>query len=665
MSDPTTESTEMDEYGSERDIEKGIASDEEVEEEVEEENEDSDDEERYGGAELSWKDIRVFSGDGKKVLLHKAVGRVRGRLLAIMGPSGAGKTSLLNLLAGRLQSQAGEGDRMIDGHKYKKNDLKRLTGYVMQDDVLFPYLTVKETLVYGALLRLSAKMPMKEKRRRADELLVKLGLEKCKNTQVGDSIKKGISGGERKRLAIAIELLAKPKILFLDEPTSGLDSVTALAVMKIMKDLARSEKTTIICTIHQPSTKLFKLFDDLMVLKAGQIVYHGPVSKVLDYYSNAGFPCPLHTNPGDHVLDVITPNSFTPEAIQEAQDNAEQLMTFYHPADDLEKPKKGKVPIVTPKKAPWIMQFLFLTQRSFRNNLRARVQIATQILQTIIFAFLIGGVYYQIGNDQLSIAKRGSVLFFVVINQGIFAALILINSFPSERVVILRERAAGMYSVSAYYLAKTVADTVIQVIFPVITSIIVYFMVGFQYDAGKFFIFLCFVELGYFVATSAALAISTICRTVTLSVTILPFVLEICRLFGGFFLPPLLLPNYFAWIDALSFVKYTYMGMAQNEWSGLTLYCTPAQLNAAGKCPITDGHQQIVALGLDKVPIYACALVLIGMILLLRIIAYLALRWDMVWSKLTWANIKTCCGLRPKLYKKYRRRTGHAENEPM
>eukprot|EP01088_Endostelium_zonatum_P004077 TRINITY_DN1528_c0_g2_i3.p1 TRINITY_DN1528_c0_g2~~TRINITY_DN1528_c0_g2_i3.p1 ORF type:complete len:598 (-),score=116.75 TRINITY_DN1528_c0_g2_i3:57-1850(-) len=574
-----------------------------------------------------------------------------------LGPSGAGKTSILNLLAGRLQSQKGKGATMMEGHTYKKRDLKRLTGYVMQDDIFFPYLTVRETMIYAAYLRLSSAITLKEKRQRVDDLIFKLGLERCKNTLVGDSLKKGISGGERKRLAIGVELLTNPKILFLDEPTSGLDSVTSLTIVRILKELARSERTTIVCTIHQPSTKLFNEFDDLMVLKSGRIVYHGAVSKVLDYYSNAGFPCPKQANPGDHVLDIITPSSYDAEGLREADQNAETLMSFYKPVEDLPEPKKGKVPVKTPKRAPWWIQFVFLTQRALRSNLRAYLILAAQFLQNIILAFLVGGVFYQIGDDQGSIPKRNSVLFFIIVNQGVFASMILINSFPSERIVVLRERAGGMYCVSAYYLSKIIADSLIQFIFPILFGTIVYFMVGLQNDAGKFFIFLCFVELCSFAATSLALAISAISRTVTLAVTLLPFAFEVCRLFGAFYLPPSQSKKYYSWVEVWSFCKYSYLGLAQNEWRGLTLTCTAAQANSTvtGNCPIQNGEQQIDLLDLDEIPLWACAVILIAYIILFRIIAYFAVRYDLLWSKVSWANIKTCCGLIPWGRNKMRR----------
>ena len=201
----------------------------------------------------------------------------------------------------------------------------------------------------------------------------------------------------------------------------------------------------------------------------------------------------------------------------------------------------------------------------------------------------------------------------------------LINSFPSEREIILRERAAGSYKVSAYFLAKIIAEGVIQIVYPIVFSIMVYFIVGLHHSASKFFIFMVFMILCNFAATSLALMISTIFRTTNLSVNVLPIALEIARLFGGFFLAPANLPKYFIWLDVCSYLKYTYVGIALNELEGLTLRCLDSQL-VNGKCPITAGEQTIKTLGLDAYTIGGCIGALILYIVLARTIAFFALK---------------------------------------
>lgn len=296
---------------------------------------------------------------------------------------------------------------------------------------------------------------------------------------------------------------------------------------KTLKELAAAGDCTVICTIHQPQTKIFNLFDDLMLLKAGLVVYYGPADKTVDFFAEAGFPCPPLTNPADHFLDVITPPSnASSHAVSHNHSEVDKaLMRVFKPVNSkTEEDYEIYSDVFVHSQRSWNHQFSVLLRRTFLESMRSSSVIFTLLAQNIIMALLIGGAYYQIGKDEESQIRRQPVLFFAVINQGIFSALSVINSFPSERLLVLRERAAGTYQVSAYFLAKNVADALIQLPGPIIFSCIVYWMVGLQADAGKFFIFLAFMVLTSMTSTSLALMVSALARTTTLSVTILPYV---------------------------------------------------------------------------------------------------------------------------------------------
>jgi ATP-binding cassette subfamily G (WHITE) protein 2 len=202
-----------------------------------------------------------------------------------------------------------------------------------------------------------------------------------------------------------------------------------------------------------------------------------------------------------------------------------------------------------------------------------------------------------------------------------FGSLQTITSFPNERLLTLRERANGFYNVSAYFLARSLAENITQILTPIFFSVTVYWLVGFQNLAGNFFIFLLFMILCTLAANSLALAISCIAKTTALSVTILPMALEISRLFGGFFLAPAVLPNYFSWLDALSYVKYTYVGVALNELQGLTIHCPAGATNCPAAATTID------TLGLDYITIGGCIGALFAYIVGLRIIAYFFIRY--------------------------------------
>lgn len=221
-----------------------------------------------------------------------------GKMLAIMGPTGSGKTTLLNVLAKRVKMNV-TGDILINGEQIKGKRLKRRMAYVLQDDVFFSNITVRDTLTTTAYLKLPRKISRKEKRNRVDEVLSELGLQRCSNTIVGGVFARGVSGGERKRTNIANEIVNNASLIFLDEPTSGLDASTAMGLIVTMKNLARHGHT-IVTTIHQPSSAMFMLFDHILLLAEGGFpVYHGAARDVAAYFSSLGLRAPLNYNPAD------------------------------------------------------------------------------------------------------------------------------------------------------------------------------------------------------------------------------------------------------------------------------------------------------------------------------------------------------------------------------
>ena len=202
-----------------------------------------------------------------------------------MGGSGAGKSTLLNTLAGRIPSTTSlEGEITLNGAARDELRWKLQCAYVEQDDILFTSLTVYETLLYSARLRLPSSMSKQEKINRVNKVISQLGLEGCRNTRIGNELERGISGGERKRVSIGIELVTDPQILFLDEPTSGLDAFNAFNAMDTLKKLAKTENKIILVTIHQPRTDILELFDKIILLSMGKSVWFGPTSDCIDHF---------------------------------------------------------------------------------------------------------------------------------------------------------------------------------------------------------------------------------------------------------------------------------------------------------------------------------------------------------------------------------------------
>ncbi|XVF09432.1 hypothetical protein REPUB_Repub07fG0092200 [Reevesia pubescens] len=259
---------------------------------------------------LSYSVMKKQKKDGvwikkEAYLLNDISGQaMRGEIMAIMGPSGAGKSTFLDALAGRIARGSLEGSVRIDGKAVSASYMKMISSYVMQDDQLFPMLTVHETFMFAAEVRLPPSISREEKKKRVNELLDQLGLESAAHTYIGDEGRRGVSGGERRRVSIGIDIIHKPSLLFLDEPTSGLDSTSAYSVVEKVKDIARGG-SIVLMTIHQPSYRIQLLLDRITVLARGRLVYLGSPASLPAHLSGFGRPIPDGENSIEYLLDVI------------------------------------------------------------------------------------------------------------------------------------------------------------------------------------------------------------------------------------------------------------------------------------------------------------------------------------------------------------------------
>eukprot|EP00301_Raphidiophrys_heterophryoidea_P007848 c12989_g1_i2.p1 GENE.c12989_g1_i2~~c12989_g1_i2.p1 ORF type:complete len:413 (-),score=105.43 c12989_g1_i2:1211-2449(-) len=250
---------------------------------------------------------------GDRVILNDVCGHVPcGQMLAVMGPTGCGKTTLLNVLAGRLEATS--GSISYGPYKWSKS-LKRRVGFVEQDDIVFAELTVRETLCFAARLRLPSELSLKQKLERVDEVIASLRLTTCALSRIGGMAVRGVSGGERKRISIAAELLTRPSLMFLDEPTSGLDSSIAFIVMECMQQLC-THGVTVIASIHQPNSHIFALFSHVIFLCAGKVVYRGEGKLLLSTFSKLGHECPESHNAPDFLMDLIVRDGLDSDTMQ-------------------------------------------------------------------------------------------------------------------------------------------------------------------------------------------------------------------------------------------------------------------------------------------------------------------------------------------------------------
>lgn len=582
------------------------------------------------------KEVNEEKGEEKewKQILKGITGIVNpGEVLAIMGSSGAGKTTLLNVLAGRGIGKT-NGEVLFNGNHREENKkwIKQQQVYVMQDDIMLKTQTPKEIITFSAMLRISNSKTKEEKIQRVQEIIEEMNIQNCMNTQVGaPGIKRGISGGERKRVAIGTELVTNPSLLFVDEPTSGLDSFTAENVMQSLHNLAHNGRT-VICTIHQPNSDVFQLFDKLMLLAKGQVVYFGDSQSAVEYFSKINYPCPKYVNPPDHYIKLI----HIDQSSEESEERVMKLIDKYNESDlykknQIQEIKQIPIPKEKVKHHGYVQgsltQIKYLLKRNFSDILREPLKTRAHVGQVLFLGIILGLIFYNVGNTQREIQNRLGALFFVLVNQSFESVLAIVNTFPAEKSVFFREHSNNMYRTISFYFSKVVADLPFQIIFPCVFGTIVYWMVGFQSDAEKFFIFLTVVILCANIGSGLGFVLGTLARDTSVAISLVPLTVLPFMVFSGFFVNSNSVPDYFIWIQYISFINYGFQALTINEFQGLTFQCKEDEKLSNGGCPITTGQQLIESYGFDKEPgsIWANLLILLGMYIFWRILSYFAL----------------------------------------
>lgn len=545
-----------------------------------------------------------------------------------MGPSGAGKTTFMNILAGRITEGELSADIRVNNHKRGKF-WKSIVGYVEQDDLMHPLLTVKETIDISASLRLPRQIPKGEKDKRVKEVITGLGLIEVQNSKIGDSEHRGVSGGERKRVAVGSELVTNPRLLFLDEPTSGLDAFTAYSLIQTLQQLAQSEKKTIICTIHQPRTDILFLFSKIMLLSAGKVVYFGSVPDSLDYYASLGYRCPALVNPADFFLDNITVDYRTPSATDLSKQKVvifqEKWMAFERSMSATSVLLREALPPAPMIKSQfkdlrqfWIVQFLILLKRETLLVWRDYREWITVMVQTAILAIFVGFSFFQVTNDQQGIQNRLGILSFTTLNQIYFYAFPLVPVFAMERVLIRKERYANMFNLSAFYLARIITIIPIVVVSSLILTCISYYLIGFQIYASNFFIYFGILNVIGFSAVSLGLFVGSVAPSVKTAIAIVDLTIIIFIIYSGGFLNLSTVTWVLRWIQYISIAFYGFSALAQNEFNGLTFQCD------VQPCYST-GQEVLDAYNLDQFSIFVCCMIILGLSFAFLIGGYIGL----------------------------------------
>ncbi|XP_049645717.1 broad substrate specificity ATP-binding cassette transporter ABCG2 [Suncus etruscus] len=532
----------------------------------------------------------------EKEILKNVNGIMRPGLNAILGPTGGGKSSLLDVLAARKDPRGLSGDVLINGGPRPAN-FKCNSGYVVQDDVVMGTLTVRENLQFSAALRLPTSMKNHEKNERIDKVIQELGLDKVANSKVGTQFIRGVSGGERKRTSIGMELITDPSILFLDEPTTGLDSSTANAVLMLLKRMSKQGRT-IIFSIHQPRYSIFKLFDSLTLLASGRLMFHGPAQEALGYFESAGYHCESYNNPADFFLDVINGDSSAVMLNREEEggeaENAEEpskrdmpriekLAEFYANSnffretqaelDQISGNQKKKKKKSTEFKdityaTSFCHQLRWISSRSFKNLLGNPQASIAQIIVTIILGLVVGAIFYDLKNDPTGIQNRAGVLFFLTTNQC-FSSVSAVELFVVEKKLFIHEYISGYYRVSSYFFGKILSDLLPMRMLPsIIFTCITYFLLGLKPEAASFFIMMFTLMMVAYAASSMALAIAAGQSVVSIATLLMTISFVFMMIFSGLLVNLRTVVPWLSWIQYLSIPRYGYAALQHNEFLG-------------------------------------------------------------------------------------------------
>eukprot|EP00742_Colponemidia_sp_Colp-10_P008391 GILJ01009087.1.p1 GENE.GILJ01009087.1~~GILJ01009087.1.p1 ORF type:complete len:1288 (-),score=160.00 GILJ01009087.1:132-3968(-) len=559
-----------------------------------------------------------------------------GQLNVIMGGSGSGKTSLLNVITGRVRADVIRGYVLFNGQPSRK---QVSIGYVMQNDYLLPSLTVRETLEYAAKLRLPKDMPMHQKMSRVEQVLSEVGLQECADTRIGDEKRRGISGGEKRRVSIAIQMLVDPSILILDEPTSGLDSFTAYYITVTLKKIAQEKGRTVICTLHQPRSDVFNLFDTLILLTKGHLVYEGAAGNVVSYFSALGYECPVHNNPADWVLDLSSVDLRNARVEEESRSRVQRLVDTFATARAASLAVNAEAglelvvssPTVDTQEvksvnamAPLSVSLPILFSRAGINLMRQPDLIIGRIMQPLAFGVILALFYTKLGDDQLSIQNRIGLLFSTTSFQFI-GMLNNVSVFPTERNVFYRERADRSYSSLAFFLSYTLHEIPTVIFSSLLVTFMLTFLIGLQSDAVQFLV-MWYVSFGMIVSgESIGICVCAVLYHVGFAVSIVSIVMSFLAIASG--LLAISLPLVFQYLNWVSILKYAMAVITVNEFTDIDFSCTELEVQQ-GVCIFTNGQSVLDFYHMDPSNFARDLGLFTALLVVYRLIAYLALKFN-------------------------------------
>ncbi|KZV52713.1 ABC transporter G family member 10 [Dorcoceras hygrometricum] len=479
-----------------------------------------------------------------------------GELTAITGPSGAGKTTLLEILAGKIVPFRVSGQVLVNDLPMEVEHFRRVSGYVTQNEALFPLLTVEETLTYSARLRLKACSY--EIRSRIQGLLKELGLEHIAGVRVGSESKRGISGGEKRRLSIGVDLVHNPAVLLLDEPTSGLDSASALHIMMLLKSMAKNQHKTIILTIHQPGFRILDLFEKVILLSNGVVLHDGSLHFLEERLHSANHFIPRHVNVLEFAVDMV-------ESLQK-EENDVKTYEIQQESDCISKNAGGNR--VSYCNSPF-KEMLILSQRFSKNILRTKQLFAARTTQASLAGIVLGTIFINAFSDSTKTKLQTQLGFFA------FSLTFLMSSttealpiFLQEKRILMRETSRGAYRVSSYIIANTVVYFHFLLLVSILYATPVYWLVGLRRELDGFLYFSLVVWMVVLMSNSFVACFSALVPNFIMGMSLVSGIMGSFFLFSGYFLSKDTIPKYWKFMQYLSLFKYPFECFMINEYGG-------------------------------------------------------------------------------------------------
>jgi ABC-type multidrug transport system ATPase subunit/ABC-type multidrug transport system permease subunit len=563
------------------------------------------------------------------MVLHSITGNINaGEMYALLGPSGAGKTTLLDVISRRKTVGEMAGEILFDGKKVSKLRLKTETAYIQQQDVLLGYFTVFEYILFHAFLKLPSWISNEQKRERCLYSIDKLGLNKCMHSRIGEPMKRGVSGGERKRVCIALGLLTEPKCLFLDEPTSGLDSHISMEVMRTVKSLSNDGRT-IICTIHQPSQVIYNLFDKLILLRNGSVAYWGTGKDVAKgFFEKLGFHSDEYDNSAEYLLDVVSralesTKGYTSEDLSNLfamaakctkapEEQAKDSTIESHAIEDDSKSAREHYPescedVVKTQEENCEeeeeaaadsdrMTTTYHNSQGYANGNFAELGIliafkakahfkdphfiGTRMVCPLLFSLILAsfwGTPIEAANDF----STGQILelaglLFIIVGTNAFMTTFFVPAIMEERPVFIKERHDACYRVSSYVLHKVIIEAIANVPGVILFSVPIYFATPLMKEAGMFFFFMLTLFILNLCSSMMALAIASVSPTMEIAGALVPAILSLCALAGGFLQNLESLPVWWQWFNAVDFIAWAFSALMMNQYQNrVWWYCLP------------------------------------------------------------------------------------------